>query len=336
MIVWLALVPALAACVQAADVYDAPFATAARAAPRAVLRVSRSHGLWNFLCALTSRQDWDQRDLGELFDKSRFNTPELRNDFHRYKPACDEPGLWRDITVAAAKSRDMQDFRRKLRRVMPKPRDAQIMREVLSDFEPAYEELVWRPSLDKVRAFQDQLAELSRKTDFAALHAKAAAFFQAKNDAPLLIALAPVPGGHGGRQPLLGDVFSLEMPIDEDTLSEEQLASSYGVIFHEMCHLLDDRRPKKLARLREAIAGSGLHGLLDEPLALNAGIWAEVKVTGKEKDWWKDCGYDQRTCGLAKALQGRIRAYLDAGKPMDEDFLRFAREQYDLLPLPPQ
>lgn len=329
---FLALIPALAVSLQAADVYDVSYASSPGHAPRAVLRVSRPHGLWNFLCALTGRQEGDQKDLGELFDKSRFNTPELRNEFHRYRPACDSVDLWAKLTISAAQAKDMDEFRRGLEKVMPKPRDADIMREVFERFAPAYDELVWKPSLDQIRTFQDKVAGLSRRVDFEALRAKAASFLQGRDDAVLLVALAPVPGGHGGRQPLLGEVFSLEMPLDEYTLGDEQIASTFGVIFHEMCHRLDNRRPRKMSSLRERIMGSGVHGVLDEPLALNAGMWIEVKVTGQEKDWWAHCGYDPRVCALAKALQGRIRSYLDAGRPMDEEFLRFAREQDRLRP----
>lgn len=286
------------------------------------------------MCALTNREKGNHSDLGELFDRSHFNTEELRGQFRRYRGICDSPPMRQELTIIAAQAKDLAGFLRELPGHLPNARDGEILQDVFTRFEPVYDDLVWRPSVERIGRFQAKLAKLSRQTDFASLQAHAAAFYGASNDARLLIVLIPVPGGHGGAQPLFGDLFPLEIPIDERTLTNEQVASSYGVIFHEMCHKFYDRKAAALARRIGEIMGNqpGDDRPFNEALAINAGIWAERKVGGRDKDRQTDCSYDHRTCAVAKTLQPMIEDYLEASKPIDEAFLSSLQESVALLP----
>ncbi|MCX5792617.1 MAG: hypothetical protein NTY45_10475 [Elusimicrobia bacterium] len=296
------------------------------------------------MCALTGREEGDQRDLAALFDKSRFNTADFTAQFNLYSGVCRTPELWSKVSMAAAKADGLAGFYRTLPRALARSsadpaaaaRKAEAIRGALSRFAPVYEELVWAPSLDKIRAVQGKLAGLSRETDFSALYSSAAAFYRSSYKGPLLVVLVPVPGGGGGSQPLLENIFFFEIPLYERSLDPGQLASSYGVIFHEMCHMLYAHKDAAVERKIAGIAGEkrGSDWAVNEALAISAGMWAERKLSGGARIWNENCGYDARTCAYAKALYPLVAQYLDAARHMDGEFFSFAGQQYRLLPLP--
>jgi len=325
----------------APQVMDAPFSTSAQG-PSATLRISKSQGLWNFLCALISREEGDQRALAALFDKSAFNTPRYTDQFRQYRAVCEDPELWFEVATASARAESLLDFHRRLPQALalssndPKTvaRNADIVRGVLVRFAPVYDQLVWRPSLQKIRLVQRRLMELSKKTDFSDLYSRAAAFYRSSYDGSVLIALTPIPAGTGGRQPLLKDVFLFEIPLHEKTLDPGQLASSYGVIFHELCHILYDHKPAEVEDSIKDIVGDRPHsdGVFNEGVAIAMGMWAERKLTGQDKNWGENCSYDERTCAFTQALYPKVVSYLEARRAMDKEFFAFAKEQYALLP----
>jgi hypothetical protein len=332
-----ASVPALAS----QDVFDEPFSTSVDG-PRAVLRVSRSHGLWNFACALINREPGDEQALAQLFEASRFNDAHHADLLRRYRAACADSQIWSKVAAAAAKAKSLPEFYARLPQALndsssdpaTAARNAELLRGVLKELAPVYDELIWKPSLNKIRMVQRRMVDLSRKTDFSALFSRAAAFYGASYNGPLLVALAPIPGGSGGRQPILGDVFLFEIPLTARSLEPGQLASSYGVIFHEMCHILHRQVPAATRKRMLAIAGDSKHadGVLNEALALAMGSWAERAISGSTTTWVGGCSYDARTCALTEALASRIADYLAAKRPLDDDFAAFAKEQYARLP----
>ncbi len=302
---------------------------------------SRFVGLVEFLRA-TATDGRRGSAMRRLFDASgfatvdsdarrRFGTLDLDAYTHTYEgyPSTHghaAVGAWGSFVAAAAKSQGWDDLQDRTAGLFPNEVQGAIL-EAMRDAEPAYDALVWTPYagdvLNQVGAFS---AYVGRHDLGAAVHRLATFYRSAWPDGlPLWVAFHPVPPRVGFGATVTGNVAVSQMPAGFDDY--DVYAS---VAIHEVAHRLFAEQPAARAWwLRETMLAVDspsrelAYRWLDEALATaTSNGWVHAQLTGAlDAGAWYDDPIIER---YARALYPRVAGYLEAGRAIDEAFLRSA------------
>ncbi|MFI5363876.1 MAG: hypothetical protein ACHQ49_18085 [Elusimicrobiota bacterium] len=269
--------------------------------------------------------------MAALFEASRYNNARSRDLLKEFE-YFNQDRFYGGLLVASGRAESAADFFERAHdpQIVPKAEDIRRLRKIYAAFAPIYDELVWRPSLSRVRAKRAALVALAAKTSLSSLYARAAAFYRSSDDGPVIVVLVPIPAQNRDFQmPVVAGVVSFEYPLPPG-LDQNELENNLSVLFHELCHLLSHRMPKDLAaKLKASLRGRpGSDRILEEGLATAIGVWEYRKATGKEKGKEEEWYADAEIGAFAQAIYPKLAAYLDSARPMDDEFIAFVGAQY--------
>ena len=313
-------------------------------------KISRSQGLFNFVQAITG--DVNQAPgLSEIFNKSSFNKPELQSTLSLYKsllPALNRsnlplderpiPGRYpgrplKDILLTQSVfSKDLADFSQRALGILPMKQHEQFF-EVLKKLEPVYIELVWTKSLAELQKHKVDMEKMALEADLNGLFAKAVVFYRANwpDDVPFTVGLYPIPFledfKNSSNSHSVGTVEDHGVLIG---LKQQDVAGSFSVIFHEICHSLYDSQSadfmKNLSLYFKESASpfrDSAYKWFNEAAATaigNGWVFATVSKGQKLSLWYNDPIID----GYAKEIYPLTREYINLGKPLDRTFVNQA------------
>jgi hypothetical protein len=312
-------------------------------------RVSRVHGLLDFVMAI-SGEPHHAPALKETFVRSKFDIPESRAmlaDLEKCKDA-----LFRNIQSENGKSlgrgdstyvlklmitqsllaKNVSDFGQRILGQLPLGQHLTFFK-VLRYFEPIYDSLIWKKHQKELLAHKIQLEKMAKKIDLNQMFAQADQFYRANwpQEAPFLIGLYAVP--------FLKDFKNSTNSASNGMVEEhgvlvgqksDDLASSFGVIFHELCHSLFDAQSvefqnefEKYFKENPSPYGKSALFWINETLATALGNgWAYERAEGKlDTTSW----YNQETIdGFSHAIYDLTKKYVSSSKPMDQEFVNQA------------
>jgi hypothetical protein len=202
----------------------------------------------------------------------------------------------------------------------------------LRHLHPVYRDLVWTPELARLRQWRELLADRATDAGLADHLQRIASFYATSWDAgiPFRVLLQPAIPGHSASSSIQGNVVALTVPGGPRDADRH-----LGIVAHEVCHGFEEqaaprsglhaaRQPMPVARSVEVYGQLAL----DEALATAIGNgWVVRRLGGRsEPEEWYD-NWHIRT--FAIALHPSVDEYLDAGKTLDDDFLRRALTSYE-------
>ena len=325
---------------------------AAFAEIRIEFRVNKVQGFYNFVETISGNPHRSKVIL-DLFEKSSFNNPkyqalikELNSvgasldkgfNYDGY-PKSRNMGQSMDLlfVTQSAFAKDLNDFSLRTLGILPMA-DHKRFFEILHEFEPVYDTLIWKTNGKKLLTYKGRLEQLSRKWKVQELFRKAAKFYGAEwpESVPFAVGLYAIPGsrGHSSAESI-GAFESVGVLVDE-----KDIPGRFGVMFHEMCHSLYEAQSIELQKQLESYFYSSrsqyaayAYRTLNEGLATVLGNgWASEKAAGKpdEGEW-----YNERYInGFAKGVYSLTVSYLDAHRTIDADFVAKSIEKYaELFP----
>ena len=310
-------------------------------------KISRAHGLFNFIQAISG--DTNQAPgLREIFDKSAYNKSDLQHMLSVYKglsaylnqsnmPANIQviPGRYqgrpvKDILLTQSIfSKDLADFSQRALGILPMKEHEQFFL-VLKKFEPAYLDLVWTKSLPELQRHKTDMEKLAAEVNLDGLFAKAVFFYRANwpEDVPFTVGLYPIPFIDGYKNSAnshsVGTVEDHGVMIG---LKQQDLAGSFSVIFHEICHsLYDSQAPEFMKSLSTYFTDStspykaNAYKWFNEAAATaigNGWVFATVSKGQKLALWYNEPTID----GFAKEIYPLTRDYLVQGKALDRTYI---------------
>ncbi len=231
----------------------------------------------------------------------------------------------------AAKSDSLQELKSRTAQLLP-PAIQEELFGILTDLDPVYSSLVWKPSQAKLTRYSKKLKRIWKSGRLSAAFSDTLRFYRSSwsREPHFTIHLVPIPAG---RAPTTATVIQ-DAVILEALLNERDLAARAGVIFHEMAHAaFEAQDPHTQHQLDTWFKESpsrfaGLaYNLLNEGLATALGNgWAFRLITGKEDDsgWYSVDEIDRG----AKAATTLVREYVSNRKPIDRSFVERWIESY--------
>lgn len=310
-------------------------------------KISRAQGLFNFVQAVSG--DTNQApSLREIFDKSAYNKSDLQHMMTIYKglstylsrsnmPTDDQviPGRYpgrpvKDILLTQSVfSKDLADFSQRALGVLPMKQHEEFF-SVLKKFEPAYMDLIWNKSLPELQRHKSELEKMAAEANLDSLFAKAVVFYRANwpDDVPFTVGLYPIPFIDGFKNS--SNSHSVGTVEDHGVLiglKKQDVASSFSVIFHEICHsLYDSQAPEFMKSLSTYFLGStspyrdSAYKWFNEAAATaigNGWVYATVAKGEKQVAWYNDPIID----GFAKEIYPMTRDYITQGKSLDRPYI---------------
>jgi hypothetical protein len=316
-------------------------------------RISQLHGLFDFIMSI-SGEAHHAPGIKKLFDESKFNTPEAQKfladlepvkvslrrslDFQWSMPDRQGGISVRDlITTQSLFSKDMNELSQRTLGLLPMEDHLRLF-ETLKYFEPIYSNLIWKTSQKRLVLHKQKLDRMAKKVHLDEMFEKAQTFYRAHlpQHTNFIIGLYPVPYFDNFKNSTNShSVGTIEEHGVMMGSKKEDIAGSFGVIFHELCHSLYEAQSKEFMKEYEkyfleskSIFRLQAYNWINEALATTIGNgWAsEIANTGKldEGQW-----YNQETInGFAKELFPMTQGYLEAKKMLDHDYIDKAIELF--------
>jgi len=243
--------------------------------------------------------------------------------------------LWQLLKIAAANSKDINDFSARITGMLP-VNDMLDLIESLKTLEHVHKQLVWKPNKKKLNKYLKKLRTEARKGDFDNDFQKAAKFYGTNwNPAlPFKVYILPVPEFAGPTYEVAtpeGNVLTFSTSIKENS----NLAKDLAVIFHELCHILYQNQPAEIQHNQEELflnASSQYkiiaYQVLDEALATALGQgWYYKQLKGElDDDIWYSV---EQIDNVSKAIYNLVEEYADNDKTLDATFINRYLELYE-------
>jgi hypothetical protein len=309
-------------------------------------KISRTHGLFNFVQAVSG--DVNQAPgLREIFEKSSYNKSDLQHMVSVYKslnvylnrsnlPSNDQvvPGRYpgravKDILLTQSIfAKDLADFSQRALGILPMKEHEQFF-SVLKKFEPAYIDLVWTKSFPELQRHKTDLEKLAAEANLDGLFAKAVVFYRANwpEDVPFMVGLYPIPYIENFKNS--SNSHSVATVEDHGVIigSKHDLAGSFSVIFHEICHsLYDSQAPDFMKTLSTyftestSVYRNHAYRWFNEAAATaigNGWVFSTVAKGQKNALWYNDPVID----GYAKEIYPLTLDYVVQGKAIDRAYI---------------
>lgn len=307
-------------------------------------RISKMHGLMNFVSAITD-QPHSSEALKEIFVRSQFNTKQnqevlagidaLKESLSKsFDFQTSAPGRHSGVSVAnliliqSFYASDLSDLKKRSLGLMPIADQMQFF-TILQKFEPIYDELIWKKYSKSLGHHKKKLEQLAKKINLQKLFTKAEVFYHANwpKDVSFLIGLFPIPYlknfKNGTTSQSLGSVEEHGVLVGID----DGVNDSFGVIFHELCHSLYESQSQDFMKefanyflenkMPERFQA---YDWINETLATATGNgWAYEIANGKNdvKSWYNDPIID----GFSKEIYQETKNYLDHDLPIDRKYV---------------
>jgi hypothetical protein len=240
-------------------------------------------------------------------------------------------GAWTFFRMAAAKASGWSDLWDRTAGFFPNDVQRTIV-QAMRDLEPAYDALLWDPYGVAVQRKADSLAVYLERHDIGSLVYRLAEFYGSAwpVELPLWIALHPFPP----QRPFSAGVFG-NVAVSGMSPGFDNYGIYANIVLHEASHQLFAQQPPALAHAIQTVmleSDSPTRRLayrwLDEALATAAtNGWAYKQLTGSldAESWYNDRIID----GYARAIYPRVAEYIEAGRTIDEEFLRSALSRFE-------
>jgi hypothetical protein len=316
-------------------------ANARSQSPRFYVHYSKLLAVYNFVYNLSGK--WGPMTVpgssfkalykGSAYDQPKYQ--QLLDDFKSDNTAYDfeyadfagldkmglstEELLWREM----ASSQTVDQFLQRSMGVIPNSKLIKLG-EVLTAFEPVYENLVYRPNRHTFERQLHGLEDYIARTDMGRYFQVGIKFYGASwpSDMPVNLYFYPLPNSKGFTATIFFNDAISGVPSSLTTFN-----GLVSVVFHEMFHILYDEQPLELKRdianWRQANPSKASHyafTLLNEALATALGNgYVAAQLSGKLNDGnWYNRKYISQ---MAKAIYPLVLQYVAAGKPIDKPFL---------------
>ena len=317
---------------------------------RVEFQISKMHGLVNFIETI-SGDPHRSETLKKAFDKSTFNNSKTEELIKEYlearKPLSsgwtfdgypedrhNSQSLDKLFLVRSIFAKNFKDFSERTLGLLPVAEHERLFTSIRK-FEPLYDELIWKPNVDKLRNYLDQLEVNAKKWKLDQMFKKALKFYKGNwpSDIPFVVSFYPIPGEHGHSSgESMESVLSIGVLVDE-----KDIQGRFGVIFHEICHSLYESENKVFQKEFESYFldskskfASYSYQLINEGLATAVGNgWAYEKAAKRvdSGEWYND----KYVNGFAKGLYPEVKNYIETGRTLDRQFVNFAIAKYEKL-----
>ena len=310
-------------------------------------RVSRMHGLFDFALAVAGYPH-QAESMVRVFDSSREKTPSVvaavaaLDHLHSSLEAGVEfvspvasrtrgESIHQILLGQSFFAKDLADFQIRATGLLT-PNDQTVLFDSLAKLEPVFDRLVWKNSEKALNDHRRKLEALAGKAKLDEMFEKAVAFYGAKwpSGLPFTVGLYPTPfvKEKGYRN---STHSSSQGTIEEHGVmmvkNEEDLAGSFGTIFHELCHsLYASQTDQEMIEFEKAFeTNRSAHSILaynyiNEALATALGNgWAAEKAAGRVDGghWYTNPYID----GFAKAIFPIVKENVEHAKKMDAAFV---------------
>jgi hypothetical protein len=310
--------------------------------PRFYVRFSKPLAVYSFVFNLSSK--WGPLTVGgpnsfkALFQGSSYDQPKYRDlvdgfnkttiayDFiYPEYAGLDKGGLstasllWKEM----ANSQSIEDFTLRAIGIIPNPQLLKLS-EVLTAFEPVYDELVYQPNKEVFEKQLRDLEDLIAKTDVGRYFEVGTKFYGSpwNSSVPVNFYFYPLSNSNGFTATVF---FNNGISGIPSTLKD--FKGLLSVMLHEIYHTLYDEQPlalkKDMYEWKKANPSKATHyafTLLNESLATAlANGYASGQMNGKlnQGNW-----YNRKYINLmAKKIYPLVTQYIESGKPMDKSFI---------------
>ena len=329
--------------------------------PRIEFRASKTLGLWNFMESISRSEGTlkSSEALREIFERSRFNTPQRRKlleEFHDiqdhyfrygfhfsdYPEARDETN-WNvsaSFDLQSAKSGDLDDFYGRTGQTLP-PSEHRRMFSIVRSFVPVYEELIWKPSAAKLNRHLKALKRAVERSNIQGIFfGKAIKFYHGTwpGNESITVYLCPVPKGEMQYATIIDDSV-----LDQAFLGAKGADRAFRDLsddFHEICHGIYESESVEFQRdmdqwfksAEPSPYGAYAYRVINETLAtaIGNGLVYRLLTGADRKDPWY---YDEtgEINAFARGLYPMVLDYWNNGRPLDKDFVIRSVEKYKEL-----
>ena len=284
-------------------VFFLSFTISSQAAIKIQFEVSKIHGLFEFIEAISGNHNKCQQFV-DLYKNSSYYNDEnkaLLNDFQKIKDSSKTYNVDK-LTLASIRSDDLKEFKEKSKYAVNLLK-RQTYFAVLDKFSLIYEELIWNKEKEKLFNWQKLLTRKVAKSGLDNDFVKVRNFLGSEwpLDKPFKIYLYAIPGKNGNSR---GRSFGGTEAIQSVGIlvDSKEIDRRLSLIFHEITHSLFSTRPesdKKL--LLEQFKNSGskswiqvfcrLYEIL--PTTIGNG-WAFERITKKldKSPWYQNESLD--------------------------------------------
>jgi hypothetical protein len=308
------------------------------------LHMSEPYAVYDFLQKISD--SYPDNALKDAFAKSVYNTPENKEKissferlaidysyfFNQYPQPLKSGVMVRDLLEKnLAASKTVAEFTNKSVGLVPNETLISFA-AALTHFQPVYNTVVYTPNKQAIAAQEEKLKEYITSGQFQMYLRKGLAFYNAGWDTaiPFQVNLLPSLDRNS-----MGARAFFNVAVCEVPLSFKDHNSLFSVIMHEIYHIAYDNQSLELkTNIRQWFDSTGSPNsqyallLLNEVLATamgNAYVPKQLKGKVAEDDWY-DNTY---ITSMAKAIFPTVEAYTNAGKPIDEAFIRTYVGLYD-------
>jgi hypothetical protein len=281
-----------------------------------------------------------------VFTASEFNTPKyvalaaaldsmplgVEYDFPAYPPG-QKIGGWVEAMIKRNLiiSSSLDEFRNMSVAIIPLS-DLNRLVEVIREFTPVYEKLVYEPAKPVFEKQLEDIDSLITARDIPQYFEQARRFYRASWDPtlPFLLVFYPYPTSGGFLATAFGNIGLSAMPT-----SGTDITSVLTVMLHEAAHILFDEESLEFKTALHNWFGSNparssryAYALLNESwaTAVANGYFREKLVGSLNPGNWYNSKYISE---MAKAMYPFIKEYLETGKPMDKALVDKQVELYE-------
>ncbi len=310
-------------------------------------RISPVHGLVKFVYAVAG-EPHQSGNLKEIFNRSSYKTREIHDaievvqrmssGLHRgiefntisFEDRADGMEVASFIAAQSIFASSLKELGERTVGIMPLSEHTQFF-AALQRLEPVYKKLIWDKSIKQLRLHQQELEKLARRANLNQMFAQAKNFYRSSwpENLNFIIGLYPIlhlkEFENSSSSSSFGSVEEHGVMIGGR--AEEEVAGSFGVIFHELCHSLYGAQDVSFIEELNGYFTSSqspyqlqAHTWFNEAVATTIGNgWAYGRAKPKKADehWYNNVTVDT----YAKAIYPLTKAYIEDGKSIDKSYI---------------
>lgn len=308
------------------------------------VKFSELYATYDFITKISN--NYPENIYKTEFLKSKYYTDDLNNEitqfvnlsidysyvFNQY-PSFLKSGVMSRSLIERnlVTSKSIAEFENKTLGIIPNE-DLTKFSNSLRTFLPIYNQLIFEPNKEKFELQKSGIEKYINNQSFGSFFEKGLAFYGAAWDTNQAFEIVLVPGLE--KNHLNARAF-LNVAICEPPLDLKDYNVLFSVTMHEIYHIIYDNQAlslknnlKEWFRNTNSINSQYALLLLNEVLSTDLGN-AYVMETLNQKidddDWYDDFYITQ----MAKELYPTVKTYLEAGKTIDENFIKEYVKIYD-------
>lgn len=304
--------------------------------PEINITYSKLLSTYDFVKKLSDR--YPENKYKQLFKESDFNTPrytglinqfDTLNLYESYYFQAYPIGQKRPVMTTSIIQRNLinaesvTDFKKETFGIVPNS-ELLPLANILSGFEPVYNQLIYFPNKDEIEKKLEELKSFVEKSDISLFFEKGLTFYNSEWDysIPIDIAIIPSIKENG----FTATAF-LNNAVSEVPLKFKHNDILFSVLMHEIYHSVNNEQSLSFKQNIESWFKNNpsecsqyAYLLLDEALATAMGngyVYEQLNGTPDKEDW-----YSNKYINLmAKGIYPVVREYLDNNKPVDQNFI---------------